>query len=314
VPAVFALVVFAAAVGVFFEPAVAASVPDLVPERRLGAANSALQSGFQVSGLIGQAAGGVLFRLIGAPVLFALSGVTYLVSAITELFIRVPRLAREPEQAGVWRGFVDDTREGLAYVFGSQGMVGLFIAATLLNFLIIPATVLMPFFVEDTLGAAPDWFGFIMAGFGGGALLGYAGAAACSGPMSPARILAPLIAQCALMSVFALSQTPLHALVVTVVQGVLLGFVNVQMITTLQQRTPAELRGRVFGLLGTLANALTPLAMGLSGLAADALDGDVRTILFACGIGATLCSVGMSLRRPLREFLRFEPEGLGVPS
>lgn len=67
--------------GALFQPAVAAAVPDLVTSGRVQQANSWIHASSQMAALAGQAAGGVLYRVVGAAGLFAIDSVSYLVAA-----------------------------------------------------------------------------------------------------------------------------------------------------------------------------------------------------------------------------------------
>jgi MFS transporter, DHA3 family, macrolide efflux protein len=91
--------------------------------------------------------------------------------------------------------------------------------------------------------------------------------------------------------------------------GCVSGFVTISVTTILQISTPGEIRGRIFGLLGTIAGAITPISMGLSGIVADLVDRNVPLIYMTCGGMMTLLSLLVSFRPGFRDFLSFEPEG-----
>ena len=74
-----------------FRPAVSAFIPDLVPLHRLAMANGLIQNAFMIVAMLGQALGGVLYRVLGAPLLMLIDGFSYLLSALSESFIQEPR-------------------------------------------------------------------------------------------------------------------------------------------------------------------------------------------------------------------------------
>ncbi len=307
----FVVSVFVGIIGSFFRPAIQASIPDLVPTDKVQAANSMNQSSMQVSLFVGQGLGGVLFRILGAPLLFIIDGITYLFSALSESFISIPQVM--PEKVGTagekMRKFKADLIEGLKYVWQRRGMRNLFVAATFLNFFSAPFAVLMPFYVEDQLGATPDWFGFILAAFGVGALIGYAvaGALKISGTGRSRLIIILLFLQGIQFALFAVIFDTFLALFVTLMIGMFSGIINVYILTILQITTPGEIRGRVFGLLQTIAGGLMPLGMGLAGVVAELLDNDVSLIFIICGATTSLCMIVVSTSRAFREYLAFEP-------
>ena len=88
--------------------------------------------------------------------------------------------------------------------------------------------------------------------------------------------------------------------------GIVLGFVNVSVITLLQLTTPSQMRGRVFGLLGTLSQALTPIAIGLSGLIADWTGQNIPLIYVVCGGMSFFLALYLAMNQELRSFLAYE--------
>jgi hypothetical protein len=179
--------------------------------------------------------------------------------------------------AGLLKAFRADTAEGFRYVWHRRGMRNLFLAAAVLNFLTSPLGVLPPFFVEDRLHATTDWFGFLIASIGVGSLLGYA----------------------------------LAALPMSLVIGLLIGLININLVTILQRTTPSEIRGRVFGLLGTLSMGLTPIGMGLTGMAAELTHRQTTPIFVASGLTMTVVTLWVATGRDFRQYLAYEekPDG-----
>ena len=296
--------------GAFFRPAITAAIPDIVPKTKIAAANSLTQSSIQIATFIGQGAGGVLFRVLGAPVLFLVDGVTYLFSAVSEFFITIPQIV--PEKGPKWQetlmAFKQDTVAGFTYVWQRKGMRTLFAAATFLNFFAMPFFVLFPFYVEDFLKVAPDWYGFLLAAFGIGALLGYtvAGTIQIAGKRRSKLLIASLILMSLGFAGLGIVFSPVAALTLVFLNGVLNGFFNINVMTILQITTPSEMRGRVFGLLSTFTMGLAPIALGLAGIVADLTGQNIPLIFMACGVSLAVVSVVASLSREFRDFLANE--------
>lgn len=304
--------VLLAVIGSFFNPAISAAIPDLVPPERVGSANSLAQFSFQLTIFIGQAIGGTLFRLLGAPVLFLLDGLTYLFSAGSESFITIPQTMPEKSQGWreSWRAFGADLRAGLRYVWQRAGLRELVLASALLNFFLAPVILLLPFYVEDFLQATPDWYGFLLAAYGLGAMLGFvaAGAAPLSGRMRARLMLLFIVIEPLGYGALGLVNQPVAALALVLLGGALSGFVTINVTTLLQITTPSEVRGRVFGLLAAISGALTPLAMGLGGVAADLTQQNIPLIYLICGLAAAALTTLIALNRDFRAYLASEPE------
>ncbi|MFC2160045.1 MFS transporter [Acidobacteriota bacterium] len=295
------------AVRTFFSPAITAAIPDIVPKEKIAAANSLNQSSVQISTIFGQGLGGYLFMILGAPLLILIDGITYLFSAFSESFISIPQTL--PERSRIWKEkfaqFKIDTLEGLKIVWGNTGMRAMFFVAAFLNFFIMPLIVLLPFYVEDFLGVTPDWYGYLLAGFGFGALIGYgfAGALKLSGYWRSRSVILAMILMTILLASLSVSNIPVLSLAIWVGIGIANGFININIVTLLQTSVPSELRGRIFGLLTTITAGLTPIGLGLGGVVADLTGRNIPLIYGVCGIILILLSITISLLRPFRQFL-----------
>ena len=293
-----------------FNPAILAAIPDIVPEEKVAAANSLSQGTRQVSLFIGQALGGFLFVVFGAPMLFLIDGISYIFSGFSETFMKIPQ--KLPEKASSWREklkqFKDDTLFGLKYSWSNRGLRALFFNAAFLNFFVMPIIILLPFYVEDYLGATPDWYGYILGAFGFGSLIGFgiAGAIKIPQKLKSSIFLGVLILNSACFALLATLTSALHALLLMILIGIFNGFFNINLITILQLAIPGDLRGRVFGVLITLTHGLMPISMGLAGIVFDLIGQDIVLVYAFCGITTLVLSIIISFDKEFRKFLSYE--------
>lgn len=306
----FAVVLLKGIAGAAFQPAVAAAIPDMVPPEKIAAANSMNQFSIQTAILCGQAAGGILYRILGAPVLFAIDGASYILSAISEAFIRIPesKPVNVPSGRSALASYGADTVEGLRHVWRHGGMRSLLITAAAVNFLAMPVIVLLPFFVSLTLQKGAEWYGFLLAAMGAGALLGYAaiGTSKISAPRRPLVIAVCFVTVSLSISMLAIVSKPVHALVLFVALGFCTGVINIMVITIFQVGSPTGLRGRIMSVVYTLSSAVSPLGMAVGGMLGDATGMSLSAIYFGCSVLMLTTILVAISRDKFRQFLAVE--------
>jgi MFS family permease len=309
--AIFVVNLLLGCVRTFFGPAVSAAIPDLVPEEQINAANSLKQSTEQISLFVGQGLGGYLFTLLGAPVLFLIDGISYLFSALSESFIRIPQTL--PETATSWkqkiRTFKADTVAGFRFVWNQNGLRAVFFAAAFLNFFMTPFGLLLPFYVEDFLQVTAAWYGYLLAAVGLGSLIGFgaAGTLRIAGSKRTVSVILSLILASGSIAAISFVRNPTVALALMLTLGALSGFININIYSILQLTTESEMRGRVFGFLTTLTAGLMPISMALSGIIADQVGQNVPLIYLISGVICVTLSILTALSREFRKFLAFVP-------
>ena len=206
------------------------------------------------------------------------------------------------------RQLLADMREGLAFAWKNIGLRNLILLAAVLNFFFSPIGVLLPFLVEDYLHAPTDWFGYILGSLGAGALCGLllVGLLKLNAGRRTAGVIAGVVVMSALFGGLGVVKTPVQAVVLAFLAGVLNSFVNISIGTILQLTTPSAMRGRVFGLLTTLSSGLMPISMGLTGIVVDLMNKNVPLLILLCGGISTVLCLLLALNKEFRSFLAFD--------
>mgnify|MGYP000597255490 CR=1 FL=1 len=317
-PALFATAFIVGGLQALYRPSVMASVPSLVPETKLTGANSLMESTIEISNLIGSGIGGVLFRVLGAPLLFLFDGLSYFLSAFSLCFMDLPHTPPVKDVTSVktnfFSDFFKDAAVGFRFVWKNSGMRTFFILMAFDNFFITPCIVLLPFYVEDYLKLPPDWYGFLMAAVGVGGLLGYLAVGIFQIPprIRPYLLIGLNIFYALLVVSFGVLENRYVALILIGIVGFILSFTNVNFITLVQLHTPEDLRGRVMGVAGMISGLITPLAMGIAGIVADFVNQNIPLIYQCSGGFLAILSITMAFNKRFREFLATDEGALNA--
>jgi predicted MFS family arabinose efflux permease len=258
-----------------------------------------------VAMLVAQAASGLLYRMLGAPLLVAANAAAYLWAGFSELGVKTPDRPRPAPGQHPWRRFSSELAEGARWVWRHRGLRTLLVLSTILNFLVAPLLALMAFFVEDWLGLGPEWLGYLMACYGVGGLVGFAvaGALRVRGRGRLALVAGATIGQSATVALMvALPGVPVQV-ALFLAAGIFGGIANVHFMTLMQTAAPAELRGRVQSLSATLATAVMPVGMALAGVFFDLTRGNFWLVIGLPGVLMLAASVAALASRDYRGFL-----------
>jgi MFS family permease len=268
---VFLFVLLAGVCGAIFNPARIALVPALLTPDRLSAGNSLVYASDRAVEIGGALAGGVLVATAGDSA-FYIDAATFALSALLLARLRVREESRRLTLTRVWA----DAVEGLGFIRRSAVLWTntLFSLAAQISNPVInglsPAFVVGRFAGNDAAIGAVQ-YGAAEAAIAFGAVLGGAVLPAYLARWRKGRLLIVGFASTGLVIVgIALSPSFPVALALFGVLGVTNILYYVPTVTILQEATPADLRGRVFGARIAITNLSWLPIILVSGLLADA--------------------------------------------
>src|SRR5690554_4967436 len=99
-PVLYVATIFSSLASVFFGPAISASIPNLVGQDELVKANSLNNLSRGATMIIGPLVGSVLLATGGYFGVFLITGISFILSAISEMFIRFPEVTTAEENGG----------------------------------------------------------------------------------------------------------------------------------------------------------------------------------------------------------------------
>ncbi|MCD9873955.1 MFS transporter [Streptomyces guryensis] len=252
-----------------FDNASTALLPALVDREALGSANARLMTGQQIAGGLIGAPVVPLLLAAGAAVPFTADAGTFLVAAALVASLRTVAPERGPKPAG--STLRREIAEGLRTLWRDRALRGLCAATALCNIgmgaLIATLVVLVTGWLDaGTTGYAAATTAYTVGGLAGGVVNRQV--TARLGPMR-AVLLAGLVQIGALVVMGGVRS--LTAMAAALAVFGFMGMVwNVNTTTLMQQRTPADLLGRVSSAFRTLAVAGAPVGALLGGAVATA--------------------------------------------
>lgn len=275
------LVAFSSTVRQFFEPAHDSVLPDVADEAALGAANSFMAVSATASSILGFAAAGFLAARIDLPLIFLLDALTFVVTGLLLLGLRVP--PHESAEEGV-RTVLGDMRAGLGLLFGSPLLRALFWLGMGFSFTIgVHNTLGLPFVLTELRGGTEFIFGVQESVMAAGFVVGSPLMAAFAGKLRERQwlVLCFLVMGVAGL-VYALIDSVALALALSTLVGVFNSPAVIAIKTLFQRHTPARLRGRVFGAYYVGLDAVFVLGILIGGL------GDLLGIRLLFAVAALL--------------------------
>ena len=318
----FAVGILGNAVSGVFSPASGALLPQIVEEDKLQQANSYFTIKSSLEGIFGVVLAGVLYAALPIHALFLLVGICYMLSGVSEMFIRCERPATQEKLT--LRLALSDMGEGLRYLRSEKAIMTLVAAILFINFFFAPVSGnFIPYFVKTDLAGAPSylfdrvltpelWSSVFDVLIGISSLVSAVALSAQAQPEKCGRQIAKrLCAMAGVMIAATVSYwllvdrgTSLNAFLLLmclgmIFVGVLVTTVNIPANTMLMRSVEQDKLSKVSSIVSIASQGLVPIAAVLAGSVLQSLGSTV--LLLLCAVGFTITALGLLSSKRIRE-------------
>ncbi|OBI83839.1 MFS transporter [Mycobacterium sp. E740] len=298
-----------AALGAFFDPAGMTARETMLPEAAtragwtLDRANSVYEAVFNLAYIVGPGVGGLLIATLGGINTMWVTASAFGLSIMAIAALRLEG-AGKPDGEALPDGVVAGIVEGLRFVWRNKVLRTLAVVDLAATGLYMPMeSVLFPKYFTDR--DEPAQLGWVLMALSVGGLVGALGYAVSSKYVNRrVTMLAAVLTLGLAMTVIAFLPPLPVILVLSAVVGLVYGPIAPIYNYVMQTRAPRHLRGRVVGVMGSLAYAAGPLGLVVAGPLADAAGLHATFLALALpmlllGIVAVFLSALHELDRPL---------------
>jgi len=270
-----------------FDPATKGMLPQLVEYDKLTQANSAVASIRTLSAMLGPVIGVALYTNLGITALFFINGISFLLSAGSEMLITYKHFRREVG-AGI-TGIVTDLSEGVKFILANKVIRKLCVFFLMIFALIQPIfSVVLPLFFRTRLHYSDTQYGYLQMIIILGALLGSILVGLLFGKEKKVvksltigcnLLMGMMLAFSVLLFPSSLSQLGKGTfLYFSLLSGVLcllsvaIMFIHVPVQALIQRKTPNEYMSRIFSIVGVITKGGIPLGALMYGFILSSIE------------------------------------------
>jgi len=263
--------------GSFHWPAMQASTTLMVPKEHLSRIAGLNQTLNGVMSIAGPPLGALLLAVMPLYGIMLIDVGTAALAIVPLLFAQIPQpqrstgvqgAAADGKKQSIWT----DVAEGLRYVWSWPGLFMILIAAMIINFVMAPASSLMPLLVTKHFHGDALQLGTLEAAWGIGVIAGGLFLSAWGGFRR--RIYTTLLGVTLMgLGIILTGLAPSTMFWLAVTGNAIAGFMNPitngPLFAVLQATVAPDYQGRVFTVVSSLASAMMPLSLAVAGPLAD---------------------------------------------
>ena len=271
------------------------------------ALNSSIFNGARV---VGPAIAGFAIAWIGEGWCFFLNGVSFLAVILALMAMRIQPIERKPSTESPLHSLL----QGFRFAMSDRPIRSALFLLSMLSLLGLQYSVFMPIFANDILHVGARGLGLLMSAAGVGAVLGALQFAARTSYKGLAKWIGAMSMICA-FGLIGFSQS--HVFWISIAVLFVVGFAATSQMaatnTTVQNRVPDELRGRVMAVYATMFMGVQPIGALLAGGIAKRFGAPATLAMFGtfCLAGSLLFVAWVVMRLRAAEEAAQVQAGLG---
>lgn len=308
------LLVFQVAVSMFygfFDPATKGMIPQIVKRENLSKANSKVASIRIMAGMLAPLIAVTLYTQFGITLLFAVNGLSFLFSALSETFIAY----QYDEKAGKIQmgSIVADLADGIRFIMRARTIFNFCLFFFVINAMISPLfSVVLPLFFRTVLSYTDTYYGYLQTMLFLGALVGslLAGIVAKDHKLGSVLrrgillISGSIFLYAVMLQPFTLAALGNDTMPYFVAFSLCLFLlytsmmlVSIPLQTLIQRETPENYMSRVFSIISLITKGGAPLGALCYGLIVDQVAMHIWAMALAVAIGLISIGYARSIRK-----------------
>jgi MFS family permease len=304
-----AVMVILSIISSMYTPAVNASVPLLVARHKIESANGIVTAVQSLSDVAAPILGGILYSLMGVAPLIIMSCTAFFLSAIMEIFIKIP-FEKRAQERNIVRTIAGDMKDGFIYVVKEKFILKAMIMAALLNLILSPLlSVGAPVILRVSLHSPDAMYGVGMGLVSLAAVIGALTISLFIKLLKMNIVYRWLIAAAVLLLPVAAAVMPFmltfgyYPSFLLLMAGILpiamiLTLLSIFLMSKVQKKTPNENLGKVMAIIMAVAHCTSPIGQIIYGEAFEAFQTNVwAPVLF---ISAAMFVVATAAQRILK--------------
>ena len=323
VAALFVVTIIGNAIAGIFTPASNAILPQIVEEDMYQQAESyySILNSFQ--SIVGIILAGVLYTLVPINILFLIVGACYVLSGISEMFIKYESDYEKRDEKLTMKAALSDIKEGFKYVVSMKAILSLTLCVLFINFFFAPIfNNFAPYFIATDIANSnymfkehlePEmWESFFSVAVGIGSLvMGIIMSGAEQKEKYSKTIrwgmvvislvisIMPLVHILFANNVININICLVAIIVVLLVVGMLLVLINVSATTTSLKIVDKDKLGKVTSVASIGSQGLIPVAMFLGGIALTYIGS--AGLLIVCASGLIITALVLFFNKSIKE-------------